>query len=101
MGRPEMAHETDYRNYPGMDFAEIPSEILDRNTNDIFADRDMGDDARAVKIQRDAAYNNRWAVPNHQADLDRWAADSAAVRNAVRCDVDILYGDGSGRRHCR
>ena len=96
-----MANETDYRNYLGMDFAEIPSEVLDRNTNDMFAYRDMGDDARAEQLQRDAAYNNRWAVPNHQADLDRWAADSAAVRNAVRCDVDILYGDGSGRRHCR
>ncbi|CAN0364179.1 unnamed protein product [Discosporangium mesarthrocarpum] len=54
----------------------------------------MNDDARAAQLQRDAAYNNRWAVPDHQADLDRWAADSAAVRDTVRCDLDIAYGDG-------
>lgn len=89
-----MADETDYRNYPGMDFAEIPPEILDRDTNDMFAYRDMNDDARAAQLQRDAAYNNRWAVPDHQADLDRWAADSKAVRDAVRCDLDVAYGDG-------
>lgn len=89
-----MADETDYRKYPGMDFAEIPPEILDRDTNDMFAYRDMDDDARAAQLQRDAAYNNRWAVPDHQADLDRWAADSAAVRSSVRCDLDIAYGDG-------
>lgn len=89
-----MADQNAYRKYQGMDFAPIPPEILDRDTNEMFAYRDMDDDARAAQLRRDAAYNNRWAVPDHQADLDRWAADSAAVRASVRCDLDIAYGDG-------
>lgn len=89
-----MADENEYRKYPGMDYAEIPADILDRDSNEMFAYRDMDNDARASQLQHDAAYNNRWAVPDHQADLDRWAADSAAVRNAVKCDLDIAYGDG-------
>lgn len=89
-----MANQSDYRKYQGMDFAEIPKDILDRDSNEMFAYRDMDDGARADQLRRDAAYNNRWAVPDHQADLDRWAADSAAVREAVRCDLDVAYGDG-------
>ena len=88
-----MADQNDYRKYTGMGFAKIPEDILDRDANEMFAYRDMDDRARAKQLQRDAAYNNRWAVPAHQTDLDCWAADSAAVRNAVRCDLDISYGD--------
>ncbi|MGB0630984.1 MAG: alpha/beta hydrolase [Alphaproteobacteria bacterium] len=89
-----MADANDYRNYQGMDFAEIPADILDRDTNPMFAYRDMDDTERAAQLQRDAAYNNRWAVPGHQADLDRWAADSAAVRAKIRCDLEVAYGQG-------
>jgi len=89
-----MADADSYRRYQGMDFAEIPAEILGRDTSPMFAYRDMDDAERAAQLKRDAAYNNRWAVPDHQADLDRWAADSAAVRNKFRCDLDVAYGDG-------
>ncbi|CAN0479748.1 unnamed protein product [Laminaria digitata] len=61
----------------------------------MFAYRALDDEARAAQLKRDAAYNNRWAVPDHQADLDRWAADSAAFRKSARCDLDIAYGDGA------
>ena len=90
-----MAEHDRYRTYPGMDFADIPPEILDRNSNPMFAYDDMDDDERAEQLRRDAAYNNRWAVPDHMDDLDRWAADSAAVRAEVRCDVDVEYGPGN------
>jgi arylformamidase len=83
-----------YRTYQGTDFADIPSDILDRSTNPMFAYNDMDDDARDAQLKRDAAYNNRWAVPGHMADLDQWAADSAATRSAHRCDLDIAYGGG-------
>ena len=89
-----MTRQDDYRKYAGMDFADIPADILDRDSNEMFAYRDMDDGARADQLKCDAAYNNRWAVPNHQADLDRWADDSARVRKSVRCDLDIAYGDG-------
>jgi arylformamidase len=89
-----MAGQNKYRAFHGMDFAEIPHEILDRSTNPMFAYNDMNDNARATQLQRDASYNNRWAVPGHMADLDKWAHDSAAVRSAVRCDLDVAYGVG-------
>ena len=89
-----MAIQNPYRKFNGMDFAPIPDEILDRATNEMFAYNEMDDSARADQLKRDAAYNNRWAVPGHMADLDQWAADSAAVRADVRCDLDIAYGDG-------
>jgi len=89
-----MVENETYRIFQGMDYADIPSDILERDSNPMFAYRDMGDTARAEQLLRDAAYNNRWAVPGHMADLDRWAADSAAIRGAVRCDLDIAYGDG-------
>ena len=89
-----MAGADDYRKYQGMDFAEIPADILDRDTNPMFAYPDMDDAARAAQLKRDAAYNNRWAVPDHQADLDKWASDSAAVRDMFRCDLNIAYGSG-------
>lgn len=89
-----MADRDKYRVFRGTDFADIPPEILDRSTNPMFAYKDMDDDDRAAQLQRDASYNNRWAVPGHMADLDRWAKDSVAVRNSVRCDLDVAYGDG-------
>ena len=89
-----MVENETYRIFQGMDYADIPSDILERDSNPMFAYRDMDDTARAEQLLRDAAYNNRWAVPGHMADLDRWAADSAAIRGAVRCDLDIAYGDG-------
>lgn len=89
-----MTRQDDYRKYAGMDFADIPADILDRDSNEMFAYRDMDDGARAAQLKCDAAYNNRWAVPDHQADLDHWADDSARVRKSVRCDLDIAYGDG-------
>jgi len=89
-----MVKNETYRIFQGMDYADIPSDILERDSNPMFAYRDMDDTARAEQLLRDAAYNNRWAVPGHMADLDRWAADSAAIREALRCDLDIAYGDG-------
>lgn len=89
-----MASPDQYRKFNGMDFAPIPDEILDRATNEMFAYPDMDDAERAAQLKRDAAYNNRWAVPGHMADLDQWAADSAAVRSRFRCDLDVAYGDG-------
>lgn len=89
MPRPET-----YRIYPGMDFADIPADIRDRSSNEMFAYDDMDDDARAAQLKRDAAYNNRWAVPDHMKDLDRWASESARVRASTRCDLDIAYGTG-------
>lgn len=89
-----MNEKNEYRRFRGMDFADIPAEILDRGTNPMFAYNEMDDGARAEQLKRDASYNNRWAVPGHMADLDQWAADSAAVRATVRCDLDVAYGDG-------
>lgn len=41
-----MADTGDYRNYRGTDFADIPPEILDRDTNPMFAYRDINDAER-------------------------------------------------------
>ena len=90
-----MASEDPYRNFNGIDFADIPPEILDRSGNPMFAYDDLDDGARAEQLQRDAAYNNRWAVLDHMEDLDRWAEESAALRGAVRCDLDVAYGDSA------
>ena len=87
-----MAAHDRYQTFPGLAFADIPPEILDGSGNPVFAYHDLDPDARAEQLRRDAAYNNRWAVPDHMADLDRWAAESAALRDAVRCDRDIAYG---------
>ncbi|WP_300299169.1 alpha/beta hydrolase [Ferrovibrio sp.] len=40
----------------------------------------------------DRLYNNRAAVPTHQQDMDRWAAESAAARQALVCRLDLAYG---------
>lgn len=39
-------------------------------------------------------YNNRMLVPANGEYMARWARDSAAVRAAVPCALDLLYGDG-------
>ncbi len=89
-----MAKNDQYRTFDGLAAAQIPPEILDRNGNPMFAYSDMDDNARGEQLMRDASYNNRWAVPNHMADLDHWAEKSEAVRAAVRCRLDIAYGAG-------
>lgn len=40
----------------------------------------------------DKLYNNRAAVPTHQRDLDRWAANSARARETLSHRTDIAYG---------
>lgn len=40
----------------------------------------------------DKLYNNRAAVPTHQQDLDRWAADSERVRRLLSPRRDLAYG---------
>lgn len=93
-----MTDPSPYRTFPGMEIAPIPADILDRDSNPMFAYRDMDDAARTEQLVRDAAYNNRWAVLDHADDLDRWAADSAALRDRLaadgRCDLDVAYGPG-------
>lgn len=42
----------------------------------------------------DAEYNLRARVPEHGTILARWAADSAAVRRAMPCQLDVRYGPG-------
>lgn len=42
----------------------------------------------------DAEYNLRARVPEHVDFLARWAADSAAVRRAMPCQLDVRYGQG-------
>jgi arylformamidase len=39
-------------------------------------------------------YNNRALVPDHEAYFRRWAAESAAVRAAQPCRLDLRYGEG-------
>jgi arylformamidase len=90
-----MASDEAYRTFSGIDFADIPPEILDRSGNPMFAYDDLDDGARAEQLRRDAAYNNRWAVLDHMADLDRWAEESAALRGAVGCDLDVAYGESA------
>jgi arylformamidase len=46
----------------------------------------------------DAAYNNRAAVPHFQAIVDRWARDSVAARERVRCRRDLAYGPAPRQR---
>jgi len=56
-----------------------------------------------TKKQRDPAwlaaqYNNRTRVPGHAEILGRWAKDSAAVRSAAPCRLDVAYGVSSAER---
>ena len=40
----------------------------------------------------EAQYNNRAAVPEHPQIFARWASESAKVRAAGRCELDLEYG---------
>jgi arylformamidase len=42
----------------------------------------------------DAQYNNRARIPEHPQIFARWAADSAAARQSLRCALDLPYGGG-------
>ena len=44
----------------------------------------------------DRMYNNRARVPDHPAYFERWAAESAATRASLPCQVDLRYGDEPG-----
>lgn len=58
--------------------------------------------------EAERGYNNRAAVPEHPYFFARWAAESARVRSALHCSVDVRYGSrpketmdlfpGGGRR---
>jgi len=43
----------------------------------------------------DSMYNNRALVPDHAAYFANWAQTSADARAALKCTIDIAYGDGS------
>ena len=43
-------------------------------------------------------YNNRLRVPEHGEHFARWAAQSALVRGAVPCALDVPYGEGARER---
>lgn len=40
----------------------------------------------------EAEYNNRALVPEHPAIFERWQRDSAALRAATHCALDLAYG---------
>jgi len=42
----------------------------------------------------DRMYNNRVLVPEHPAYFERWANESAELRDALDARVDLRYGDG-------
>ena len=43
-------------------------------------------------------YNNRARVPEHGEYFDRWARESARVRDSQACALDIAYGPANGER---
>ena len=45
--------------------------------------------------EAERGYNNRAAVPDHPQFFARWAADSARVRSALHCSLDVRYGPGA------
>ena len=44
----------------------------------------------------DSMYNNRALVPGHAAHIAQWLADSAQVRLAQPCTLDVAYGQSGG-----
>ncbi|MBB3179243.1 alpha/beta hydrolase [Variovorax sp. Sphag1AA] len=42
----------------------------------------------------DRMYNNRVLVPEHPAYFERWAAQSAVLRDALPSHIDLRYGEG-------
>ena len=84
-----MADPEYYCSYPGMAFADIRAKIIDRDANPMLAYIEMDNDARAAQVKREAAYNNRWAVPDYMADLAVQELDDvtcAELRNRHRND---------------
>jgi len=43
----------------------------------------------------DTQYNNRARIPEHPAIFARWKEDSARVRGATRCLLDLRYGEAA------
>ena len=50
------------------------------------------------QVELDYQYDNRERVPDFQMTLDRWAADSAAVRAAGAGRLDNVYGPSARER---
>lgn len=46
----------------------------------------------------DAQYNNRALVPDHGAIIEKWVADSAAIRQRLEARLDLAYGPGARER---
>ena len=46
----------------------------------------------------DAQYNLRARWPDHDRFFDRWASESAAVRDRLDCRLDLAYGPTAGQR---
>jgi arylformamidase len=42
----------------------------------------------------DRMYNNRVLVPEHPAYFERWAAESARLRDSLPAHIDLRYGEG-------
>ena len=42
----------------------------------------------------DSMYNNRALVPDHAAHFADWSKTSADARAALKCTLNIAYGDG-------
>ncbi len=45
----------------------------------------------------DAQYNNRAMVPDFATHLERWARESARVRETQRCELGLAYGDAASQ----
>lgn len=50
--------------------------------------------ARPDPAELERQYNNRALVPEHAVHLNRWATDSAQVRQTLPCQLDVAYGPG-------
>lgn len=52
-----------------------------------------------TKIDYEAEYNNRLLVPDNVEIATRWAAASAAAREALHIEADVAYGPGPRHRY--
>lgn len=50
------------------------------------------------KVDYEAQYNAREAIPEHPQILARWARDSAVLCQQLPCRLDLAYGDDPGER---
>ncbi len=50
------------------------------------------------QVGLDAQYNLRARWPDHDRFFDRWASESAAVRDRLDCRLDLAYGPTTGQR---